>query len=101
MPASLGSVIGHRAEVAVGMRVVQWTVFGKTLEVVTPLHHVKSDVGTVGAAERVARCVEIEAPGVPSPFRENLEPPAARVISPDGLLKLMAANSGCDRAALS
>ncbi len=98
--ALLGPLVGDRAEVAVGVRVVQRPVLGEALEVVAALNHVKRDVGPVAAAEGVARAVEVEAPGVAASFGEELEPACERVVSPDPLLKLGTADPRRDGASL-
>ena len=72
--AVLGPVVGDRAEIAVGVRIVQRAVLGEALEVITALDHVERDVGAVAAAEGVAGRVEVEAPGVAAPLGEELEP---------------------------
>ena len=85
--ADLRSLISDRAEVAVGVRIVQWSVLRKPLEIVTALNHVKRDVRPVAAAEGVAGVVEVEAPGVAAAFREQLKPVRDGVVSPDSLLE--------------
>ena len=52
--AVLGPAVSDRAEVAVGVRVVQRAVLGEALDVIAALYHVKRDVGAVAAAEGVA-----------------------------------------------
>ena len=75
-------------------------MLGEPLDVVPPLHHVQGDVGAVAAAEGVARPVEVESPGVPAPFGEELEHVGPGMIAPDALLELDAADPGRHRAPL-
>ena len=99
-PPCLVPSVGDRAEVAVGVRIVQRAVLGEALEVIAALDHVERDIGAVAAAEGVAGRVEVEAPGVAAPLGEDLEPSGPGMIAPDPLLELVAADPGRDGAPL-
>src|SRR5262245_11671737 len=88
-------------EVPVSMRVVQRAMFLEALDVVGTLHLVEHRVAApVGASDGVAVLVEIETPGVATPFTKQLELLRERVIAPDALLELNSTNLGRNRAAL-
>src|SRR5262249_17717965 len=100
VPALLRPVVGEAVEVPEGARVVEWAVLDEALPVVPPLDHVEGDKGPVAAAEGVSHAVEVEAPGVPAPFGEELEAPRAGMVAPDALLKLVPLDARRDGAPL-
>ena len=83
-----GSVVSDRAKIAIGVRVMQRSMLGKTLEVISPLNHVEGDICSIAAAERVAGRIEVEPPGIAAPLGKHLKLAGAGMIAPDSLLKL-------------
>ena len=76
--ADLGPVVCDWTVIAVGVRVVQRPMLGKSLEVIAALDHMKGDVGPVAAAEGVTGGVEVEAPRIAATFCEELKLTRAR-----------------------
>ena len=64
----------HRVEIAEGVRVVQWAVLAKALDVIRSLHVVAERLGGVAAGEELAIAVEVDAPGIAAAFGKELEP---------------------------
>ena len=76
-------------------------MLAERLPVIASLDAVEHDEpADVGAGEELAVAVEVEAPHVAPALAEQLESLGRRVISPDALLELDAADLGRDRAPL-
>src|SRR5439155_2994577 len=89
-------------EVAERVRIVQRPVFAETFDIVAALHLVQPDLlAEIRSRDDVAVFVEIESPGVATPFGEQLELMRERMVTPDALLKFDAANMSRYRAPLS
>ncbi len=90
----------HGGEEAIGIRIVQRAVFAPALDVIAPLHVVAEGFERVAAGEQVAVAIQVDAPGVAAPLGKQLEAFGRRVIAPDALLKLDAADVGRHGASL-
>src|SRR5262245_41517045 len=62
------AVVQHRLKIAVGVRVVQWTVFAKALHVISALDVMLERLDRVARREQVAVAVELDPPRVAAPF---------------------------------
>ena len=99
--AAFEAGVGNVVEITERVGIVQRAVFAEAFDVVAALHLVQPDLlAEIGPRNDVAVLVEIEAPGVAAAFREQLELARERMIPPDALLKLNAANVRRHRAAL-
>src|SRR5262249_23945557 len=94
------SGIGERYEIPECVRIVEQAMLGETLPVIAALDHGAGDEMPVTAPERIAAEVEVESPGVPTPFGEELEFLGPRMVAPDPLLELEAADLRRDGAPL-
>src|SRR3989442_5237159 len=84
--------VRNMIEVAEGVRIVQRPVFAEAFDIVAALHLVQPDLlAEVCSRDDVAVLVEIESPGVATPFGEQLELMGERMVTPDALLKFEAA----------
>src|SRR5437870_3150177 len=93
--------VGDMIEVAECVRIVQRPVLAESFDVVASLHLVQSDLlAEIRSRDDVAVLVEIESPGITSPFGEKLELMRERMVTPDALLKFEFANVSRYRAAL-
>ena len=100
MPAADAGVT-NVIEVAERVGIMERPVLAERLPVIAPLDAVEHDEPAhVGAGEELALAVEVEAPHVAPTLAEELEPLADRVVAPDALLKLDAADLGRDGAPL-
>src|SRR5262249_46092698 len=100
--SAAGVAVRSVIEVTVGVRVVQGAVLAEQLPVVAALDAVQEDeAAVIGAVQQVAVAIEVEAPRVAAALTEQLEFPRPRMIAPDALLKLDAADVGRHRAALA
>ena len=89
-----------RLKITVRVRIMQRAVLAEALDEIGSLHVVAQRLERIAGGEQVAESIEIDAPGVAAPFREQLELIRPRMIAPDALLKADAANVGGDRAPL-
>ncbi len=83
----------------VGMQIVQWPMFAKTLEVVASLDGVDQGA-SIGGIVELAMLVEGEAVAIGSPFTKNFELFCFGVITPYALLKYNAPNMTSRGAAI-
>ena len=89
-------------EVTVSMRITERPMLAERFHEVAPLHAMQQDVpAEIRAVEQPPQAIEIEPPRVAAPFAEEFELTGRRVIPPDSLLKLDAANAGRDRTSLA
>src|SRR5690349_20249415 len=92
----------HMLEVAVGVRIMQRSVFPETLPVIRSLHsmqHAKRP--QIRGINQVPVLIEIESPRIAPSFAEEFEPMRDWMIAPDPLLKFNAADMSGDCAPLA
>src|SRR2546430_1584733 len=87
-------------EVAVGVRVVQFSMLAEILNIVSSLHHVQHLLVEIGSGKNLALIVEIQTPGISATFGKKFEGMRQGMIAPNTLLKLEAADLCRDGAAL-
>src|SRR5262249_5732411 len=102
-PAGQGAaeeaVVADWVEVAEGIGVMERAMLAEPLDVIGPLDVVAERLGGVAAGEEPALGVEIDPPGVAAALGEELELLRDRMVSPDALLELDAADLRRDGAA--
>src|SRR5439155_25087807 len=85
--------VGNVIEVTERIRIMQGPVFAETLDIISALHLVQPDLlAEIGPGDDVPMFVEVEAPGIAAAFREQLKLARDRVVTPDALVKLYAAD---------
>ena len=99
-PPPKGPVMFHGLEIAERIRIVQRPVLAESFDVIGPLHVMAQGLGRVAAGKQVAETIEIDAPGIAAPLGKELELFGARMIPPNPLLELDAADFGRDGASL-